>query len=60
MIGFESLAFDGHELPLIVDPLASPAFSGTLELTLYPGMTDTARRLLDRTNGLHFRRLKLL
>ena len=60
MIGFENLAIDDNELPLTVDPLASPAFNGTLELTLHPGMTDTARRLLDRPNGLHFRKLKLL
>lgn len=32
---------------------------GTPELPLYLGMTNTARRLLDPPNDLHFRKLDL-
>ena len=42
-----------------VVPQTSPPFTGTLKLPLYLGMTNTARRLLDLPNGLHFRKLEL-
>ncbi|KAF9645274.1 hypothetical protein BDM02DRAFT_3205327 [Thelephora ganbajun] len=44
-----------ESLPAVY-PSASPAFTGTLELDLFP-MEGIVRRLLDLPNGLHFRRL---
>ncbi|KAF9644818.1 hypothetical protein BDM02DRAFT_3272164 [Thelephora ganbajun] len=57
----ENLALIGHggdkwDSPPAVYPSASPVFTGTLELDLFP-MGGIARKLLDLPNGLHFRRL---
>jgi hypothetical protein len=43
----------------VVQPSISPAFTGTLDLTLFRGVGPTARRLLGLPNGLHFRKLAL-
>ena len=43
----------------IIQPPTSPAFTGTLDLTLPGGMGTTTRRLLALPNGLHFQRLAL-
>ena len=45
--------------PLRVVQLTSPAFTGTLNLTVFRGMGPTARRLLALPNGLRFRELML-
>ena len=61
----EDLALIGHDtVPVIYDdevdvPQTSPVFTGTLVLLLYQGLVNTARRLLDLPNGLHFRKLDL-
>ena len=59
LIGCDGWAVSDDNLrtPSAVVPLASPAFTGTLQLHL--GMTSTAHRLLDLPNGLHFRKLNL-
>ena len=47
-------------VPLTVTkPSTSPAFTGTLDLTLFTGMGSTASQLLGLPNGLHFRKLVL-
>ena len=50
---------DNPHRPQTVVPSTSPAFTGSLELSLFGGMGSTARRLLDLPNGVHFRRLTL-
>ena len=42
-----------------VRPPTSPAFTGTLDLTLFKGMGPITRQLLALSNGLHFRKLEL-
>ena len=56
LIGHDMSAMDGR---LSVVTSTSPVFTGTLELFLYQGMINTARRLLNLPNGLHFRTLNL-
>jgi len=45
-----------HWLPLDV-PLISPPLGGSIDLSILGGIGNTARRLLDLPNGLHFRNL---
>jgi len=45
--------------PSAVQPLTSPPFTGTLDLTLRMGMGPVTRRLLGLPSGVHFRRLVL-
>ena len=64
----EDLALSGGEAPIGDDdkldapsaavPLTSPAFTGTLELLVCTELRNTARRLLDLPNGIHFRKLE--
>ena len=56
LIGHDMSPMDGLPAPVTSTP---PALTGTLELFLYQGMTNTARRLLSLPNGLHFRTLSL-
>ena len=60
LIGRDTSAVDDDKLdaPSTIVPQTSPPFTGTLKLPLYLGMTNTARRLLDLPNGLHFRKLE--
>ena len=61
LIGHDTSVFNNNELDTSpsATPLASPAFTGTLQLLLFQGMMNVARRLVDLPNGLHFRKLSL-
>ena len=48
---------DNHDDPHTAVPLNPPPLTGTLGLEIAGGMGDTARKLLDLPNGLHFRKL---
>jgi hypothetical protein len=48
-----------NEPQTAVPPSTSPAFTGTLELLLFPRTLCIPRRLLELPNGLRFRKLKL-
>ena len=50
---------DELDAPPTAAPLTPPAVTGTLELRVFLGVTNTTRRLLDLPNGLHFRKLNL-
>ena len=43
----------------VVQPPTSPAFTGTLDLTVFKGMGSTTRHLFSLPKGLHFRKLAL-
>jgi len=53
----ESSGNDDAHGPQTVVPSASPPLTGSLGLNIFGGMGNTARRLLDLPNGIHFRRL---
>ena len=60
----EDLTLIGHDMSAVDGPLDAvtstpPALTGTLELFLHHGLVNTARRLLELPNGLHFRRFNL-
>ena len=55
--GFYTGQPDDHDDPHTTAPSTSPPLTGTLGLGIGRGMGDTARKLLDLPNGLHFRRL---
>lgn len=48
-----------NEQQTAVPPSTLPAFTGALELLLFPRTLCIARRLLELPNSLHFRKLKL-
>ena len=55
-----SLYDNGHYgLPTVAQPSTSPAFTGSLELSLRGGMEPIARRLLSSPGGIRFRKLTL-
>ena len=49
-----------NEQPTVVQPSSSLRFTGSLELSVYPGMQLVTPRLLSLPNGLHFRNLRLI
>ena len=62
LIGYDILSDNGNDLhvPQPNMTLASPAFTGSLELMVLGGIGIAARRLLDLPSGLHFRKFALL
>jgi len=53
----ESSGNDENRGPQTAVPSTSPPLTGSLGLNIFGGMGNTARRLLDLPNGLHFRKL---
>jgi len=54
-----SHAYAEWDLPLTINPLTSPALTGTLQLSAFEGAETIVRQLLDLPNGAHFRKLVL-
>ena len=61
LIGYDVSVIKGDEpdVPPISIPLTSPKFTGTLALFVDNGVKNTAHRLLNLPDGLHFRGLNL-